>query len=46
MQRLPSPLKDCPDYGMREATERNLDAQDIYVGEAMTARVGSLWFSG
>jgi uncharacterized glyoxalase superfamily protein PhnB len=40
-QRLTSPLKDHPDYGMREATVRDLDGNDIYLGEAMTEHVGS-----
>lgn len=40
-QHLTSPLKDHPDYGMREATVRALDGNDIYIGEAMKERAGT-----
>ena len=32
---LVSPLKDHPDYGMREATVRDPDGNDIYIGQPM-----------
>lgn len=36
-QPLTAPLKDHPDYGMREATVRDPDGNDIYIGQPLPA---------
>ena len=34
-QTLTAPLKDHPEYGMREATVRDPDNNDIYIGQPL-----------